>query len=675
MKVHVLAGVLGISAMALTGVAAQVAGGPKVGTFGFDEAGMDRSVAPGDEFFEFANGNWDRKLVIPADRAYFGVWDQLDENSLTDTRAILDDDAKDPTNKVGNYYASFLDEKGVDAKGVAPAKPILSEIYATKDRSALAAEQGKLERIGASAMFRMNVGQDDKAPDHYIIGLRQGGLGMPDREYYLKDDAKSESYRAIYIDYVAKLLSRARLADPAAARDRAQRVFDFEKRIAAIHWTRAASRDADKTYNKWTRADFVTKAPGYDWDAYFGTVGGNTSPTFLVSQPTAFTEEAKIFAETPLSVLQDRTAFAFLNSYAEYLSKPFVDANFDAVSKGMMGVPENQPRWKRGVALVESGMGEAVGKDYVARYFPPATKAAADTLVHNLIVAMEGRLRKLEWMDPATKVKAVEKLAAFTPKIGYPASWRDYSALQIDRGDLLGNVMRARAFEHQRQLNHLGQPIDRAEWFMNPMAINAYANPGLNEVVFPAAVLQPPFFDPKADPAINYGGIGAIIGHEISHHFDDQGRKYDKTGKLTDWWTPQDVARFKVLTDRLVKQSSGYEVLPGVHLQGETTLGENIADLAGITVAFDAYHASLGGKPAPVIDGLTGDQRFFLGFAQAWRTKTREDALRQQVMMDFHSPDHQRALTTRNIDGWYAAFSAKPGQRYYLSPADRVRIW
>ena len=648
---------------------------PVVGDFGFDLAGMDKSVAPGDDFFEFASGAWERKLVIPADRAYYGVWDELDEKALTDTRGILDADAAGPGSKPGDFYASFMDQAAVNAKGVTPLNPELDAIYHAPDRAALAAEHGRLERMGASGIFRLAVGADDKAPDSYTIEMRQGGLGLPDRDYYLKDDATTVANRAAYLTYITQLLTLSGRATAADAPSRARAVYDLEKQLAGVHWTRAESREADKRYNKWQVADLAAKAPGYPWGAYLKAVGGYTATTLLVGQPSAFAGEARIYAGTPLAVLQDHAALRLLDGYAPYLSKPFVDARFAYRQKALNGIPEDAPRWKRGVQTVETYMGEAVGQDYVARYFPPATKAAADTLVRNLIGAMDGRLRRLEWMAPATRTKAVAKLASFTPKIGYPAHWRDYSALVVRRDDLVGNVVRASMFEHQRQLNHLGRPMDRSEWFMTPMEINAYANPTFNEVVFPAAVLQPPFFDPKADPAINYGGIGAIIGHEISHHFDDQGRKFDKTGALSDWWTPQDISRFKALTDRLVAQASGYEVLPGIHLQGDTTLGENIADLAGITIAYDAYHTSLGGKPAPVIDGLTGDQRFFLGFAQVWRTKTRDDALRQQVKTDFHSPDHQRALTTRNIDAWYAAFAAKPGQKYYLAPADRVRIW
>lgn len=664
-----------LSGACATGALAGDSVRPAIGSFGFDTAGMDRTVQPGDDFFLFASGAWERQLAIPADRAYYGVWDELDEKALRDTRAILEEDAGTPGSKPGDFYASFVDQAAADAKGVAPLRPALSAIDAAASREALAAEHGTMERMGVSAVFRFRVGPDDKAPDQYIPQLWQGGLGLPDRDYYLNDDAAIAANRAAYLTYLTQLLTLSGRASAADAPARAKAVFDFERQLAAAHWTRADTRDVDKAYNKWTPADFAAKAPGYPWAAYFRAVGAEASAALLACQPTAFAGEARLYAATPLATLKDHAALRLLDGYAPYLSQDFVAARFAYRGKALNGVPEDQPRWKRGVQTVETFMGEAVGKDYVARHFPPATKAAADTLVRNLIAAMDGRLRRLDWMAPATRAKAVAKLASFTPKIGYPDRWRDYSALVIRRDDLVGNVMRASRFEHQRQLNHLGQPIDRAEWFMTPMEINAYANPSLNEVVFPAAVLQPPFFVPHADPAINYGGIGAIIGHEISHHFDDQGRKYDKNGALVDWWTAEDVKRFKMLTDRLVAQANGYEVLPGVHVQGDLTLGENIADLAGITITYDAYHATLAGKPAPIIDGLTGDQRFFLGFAQVWRTKIRESALRQQVKIDFHAPEHQRALTTRNIDAWYAAFGARPGQRYYLAPDQRIRIW
>ncbi|WP_267349070.1 M13-type metalloendopeptidase [Sphingomonas sp. GM_Shp_2] len=653
-------------------VAPASANKPQIGDFGFDMAGRDLSVKPGTDFFDHSSGTWYKATEIPADRSSYGMFHVLQDLSLERTRTILDEAAKRPGDKVGDFYTSFMDEAAVNAKGVAPVKPMIATLAGAKDKTALVQAMAALQRQGVGGLFGTYVGQDDKAPDTYIVSFGQSGLGLPDRDYYLKDDAKLAAIRTAYQAYLAQMLT---LAGEPNAQARAAAVFNLEKAIATAHWTRIESRDADKTYNKWTAADFAAKAPGFPWAQYMTALGTAKRPAYLVAQPSAITGEAKAFADAPLPVLKDFATLKVLRAYAPYLSTNFDKANFAFYGTTLSGTPEQQVRWKRGVSLVSGGMGEAIGQQYVAKYFPPESKAAADDLVKNVIAAMGERLRNLEWMAPETKTKALAKLAAFTPKIGYPDHWRDYSALQIRRDDLVGNVARSNAFEYQRDLNKLGKPIDRAEWFMTPMTINAYANPTMNEIVFPAAILQPPFFDPKADPAVNYGGIGAVIGHEISHHFDDQGRKYDATGKLTDWWTPQDVERFKSFTDKLVAQYDAYEPIPGQHVQGGLTLGENIADLAGLTVALDAYHKSLGGKPAPVIDGTTGDQRFYYGWAQVWRTKFREPALRQALLSDPHAPGHQRVLTVRNLDPWYASFDVKPGTALFLTPEQRVRIW
>ncbi len=661
-----------LAAAAAGPVAPKDASKPQIGDFGFDMAGRDTTVTPGTDFFDYANGGWVKATPIPPDRASYGMFHVLQDLSLTRTRTILDAAAKTPNDKVGTFYTSFMDQAAVDAKGAGPVKPWLTAIKGTRDKTALATEIARLQRQGAGGLVSVGVGQDDKDPTSYAVSLGQGGLGLPDRDYYLKDDAKLATIRTAYQAYLAQMLTLA--GEPNAAA-RAAAVFGMEKALATAHWTRIESRDADKTYNKWTAADFAAKAPGFPWAEYMTAMGVSGRPFYLVAQPSAVTGEAKVYADTPIAVLQDFAMLKVLRSFAPYLSSDFDKTNFAFYGTTLSGTPQQQPRWKRGVSTVSGAMGEAIGQQYVAKYFPPEAKATADQLVKNVIAAMGDRLRNLAWMAPETKTKALAKLAAFTPKIGYPDKWRDYSALQIQKGDLVGNVARANAFEYDRDLRKLGAPIDRGEWFMTPMTINAYANPTMNEVVFPAAILQPPFFDPKADPAVNYGGIGAVIGHEISHHFDDQGRKYDLNGKLTDWWTPQDVAQFKVFTDALVKQYDAYEPLPGQHVQGGLTLGENIADLAGLTVAYDAYHKSLGGKPAPIIDGTTGDQRFYYGWAGVWRTKFRDAALQQALLSDPHSPGHQRVLTVRNLDPWYAAFGAKPGEKSYLAPEARVRIW
>ncbi|MFZ5704156.1 MAG: M13 family metallopeptidase [Pseudomonadota bacterium] len=647
-------------------------GKPTYGSFGFDTAGMDRSIKPGDDFYAYANGAWARNTPIPADRSNFGMFTVLDELSMSRSRDILQKAAAASGSRIGDLYASFMDEQAVEAAGITPLRPVLESIAALPDKAALAAKMGELVREGIASPFAIYVDQDDKNPDAYIAIMRQAGLGMPDRDYYLKDEAALAEARREYQAYLAKLLT---LAGEQQAQERAARIVAFETGLAQAHWTKVDSRDSTKTYNKWARADFDAKAPGFDWGAYLKAAGLEGQQQFLVGQPSAFTGSAKAMADAPLGVLKDYLLVATINAYSPYLSKAFVDAEFGFNQTILSGTPQNSERWKRGVTLVKNLIGEDLGQEYVKLYFTPETKAAADELVRNVIAAMGRRVDGLSWMSPETKVKARAKLAAFTPKIGYPSKWRDYSALKIVRGDLLGNAMRGNAFEWQHNLDKLGKPIDRTEWHMTPMEINAYANFGMNEIVFPAAILQPPFFDPHADPAVNYGGIGAVIGHEISHHFDDQGAKYDMNGRLSDWWTAEDVKRFTALTDRLVKQYDGYEPLPGLHVQGALTLGENIADLAGLTVAHEAYLMSLKGKPAPVIDGFTGDQRFYLGWAQVWRRNYREANLRQRLLTDPHSPSIQRAWVVRNLDPFYSAYKVGTGERLHLSPQDRVRIW
>ncbi|WP_242137265.1 MULTISPECIES: M13-type metalloendopeptidase [unclassified Sphingomonas] len=651
---------------------AAVAGKPTYGDFGLDLAGMDKTVKPGDNFAEYAGGTWARNTAIPEDRAAFGMFNVLQDLSTERTRGILETAMKTPGNKSGDMYASYMDEAGIEAKGAKPIQPWIAEIKAVNDKTALAVEMAKLQRRGVGGMFGVGVGIDAKMPTQYVVEMAQAGLGLPDRDYYLKTDAKLVETKAAYQAYLAKMLT---LVGEPDAEARAAAVVAFETRIATGHWTRIESRDADKGYNKWTAADFAAKAPGFPWTEYQTALGVAQQPAYIVGQPSAIAAGAQLFQQTPLPLLKDYLTLKLLRSYAPYLSKTFDRTNFAFYGTVLSGAPQQQPRWKRGVATVSNALGEDVGQQYVAQYFPPESKSAADQLVRNIIAAMGQRLDKLEWMAPETKVKAHQKLASFTPKIGYPSKWRDYSAFQVNRGDLVANVAAANAFEYQRDLSKLGGPIDRTEWGMTPMTINAYANPVMNEIVFPAAILQPPFFDAKADPAVNYGGIGVVIGHELSHHFDDQGRKFDATGKLTEWWTPEDVKRFTALTDKLVKQYDAYEPIPGQHIQGGLTLGENMADLAGLAVAYDAYHRSLNGKPAPVIGGLTGDQRFYLGYAQVWRIKFREPALRSQLLSDPHSPGPFRTAEVRNVDAWYKAFGAKPGDTMYLAPADRVRVW
>jgi putative endopeptidase len=644
---------------------------PEYGTFGFDTAGMNKSVAPGDDFFQFANGNWAKNTPIPPDKARYGMFNVLDDLSKERTRQIIEDQAKSPTSKIGNAYLSFMDQAAIEAKGLAPLEPWLDRVRALRSKAGLAQLYAEGDEIGISAPYRMFVAQDDKAPDQYALQMIQGGLGMPDRDYYLSKDPKLADTRAKYLVHLTNVLT---MAGEKNARARAQAILDLETRIAKAHWTRAESRDADKTYNKMSLAELRKRAPGFDFAGLVHGIGANVSDV-IIAQPSAFAGEAAAIARAPLSVLKDQLLVRSIDHYAPYLPKAFDDERFSFYGTALSGVPQQEPRWKRAVNFTVSTMGDDVSRLYVAKYFPPETKAAADELVHNIIGAMDRRIDKLEWMSPETKAKAHAKLAAFTPKIGYPSQWRDMSGLVIDRNDLLGNAMRSARFEHAYEIGKLGGPIRRWEWGMTPMEINAYANFGMVEIVFPAAILQPPFFDPHADAAVNYGGIGAVIGHELSHHFDDQGAKYDLTGKLIDWWTPGDTKQFTMRLDKYEKQIDSYEPLPGMHVNGKLTMGENVADLAGLTVAHDAYIASLGGKAPPVIDGFTADQRFYLGWAQVWRCNSREAALRQQLLVDPHSPCPVRADVVRNMDPWYSAFGAKPGQKLYLAPEDRVRIW
>lgn len=643
---------------------------PEIGAFGFDLAGMDRSVDPGDNFYRFANGRWDDVTEIPADRSNYGMFTLLDDLSKSRTRAILEEAA--PGTRIGDFYASFLDEGAVNSAGLSPIRPTLAQIQGIGSREAWAAELGRLFREGVTGPINGYVAVDDRVPADMIVRLTQSGLGLPDRDYYLRDDASLVEKRNAYRDYLARLLT---LAGEANVAQRAAAVLDLETRIANVHWTRVDSRDDEKTYNKRSLAQLESEAPGFDWSAFFREAGIADQRNVLVSQPSALAGSARIVAEAPLAVLKDYLLLRTIDNYAPYLSSDFVDANFAFRGTVLNGTPENEPRWKRAVTLVTAMIPDDLSRIYVERHFPPEAKAEADRLVQNVIRAMDRRLANLTWMAPETRARARAKLAAFTPKIGYPDHWRDYSSVDIDRDDLVGNIRAATEFEYRRQLAKLGQPVDRSEWFMTPMEINAYAYPNWNEIVFPAAILQPPFFDPHADPAINYGGIGAVIGHEISHHFDDQGSKYDQTGSLAEWWTPQDRERFNALTGQLVAQYDLYEPLPGHRVQGQLTLGENIADLAGLTAAYDAYRLSLGGRAAPVIDGLTGDQRFYLGWAQVWRRKYREANLLQRLLTDPHSPSEQRVAVVRNLDPWYGAYDVAADDTLYLAPERRVRIW
>ncbi|NIJ63845.1 putative endopeptidase [Sphingomonas leidyi] len=654
------------------------AGATRYGAWGFDLTGMDKSVKPGDDWYRFVNGAWTDRTAIPADRSSYGAFAVLRDLSEVRMRSLISGysatDAAHPDRmKAAILYSGFMDEALAEKLDAQPLVERLAPVKAAASKDDLARLMGASVGGFGSSFFGVGVNDDAKNPDVYALYLRQSGLGLGDRDLYL--DAKFAPQVARYQQYVAQLLGMAGWADADAA---AARVVAMETQIAKAHWTRAQSRDRDKTYNPTGIAELKAQAPGFGWDAFWAAAGLGKADRVIVAQNTAIPAIAKIFADTDLDTLKAWQAFRTTDDIAPLLSKRFVDAQFEFRAKFLNGQPQQRERWKRGVAFVERGVGEGVGRDYVALYFPPASKAKMDTLVANLRVALAGRIDKLAWMSPATKAQAQAKLKGFTVKIGYPDKWRDYSALEVKPGDLVGNAERSGRFEWDYRRNRLGGPVDKAEWGMTPQTVNAYYNSVKNEIVFPAAILQAPFFDPQADDAVNYGGIGGVIGHEISHGFDDQGRKSDGNGVLRDWWTAEDAAKFEAQASRLGAQYEAYSFdgLPGVHINGRASMGENIGDLGGVLIALDAYHQSLGGKKAKLIDGYTGDQRFFLGWGQVWRTLFRTEALRQQLVSDPHSPGQIRAVNPlRNVDAWYAAWKIGPDQKQYVAPAERVRIW
>ncbi|MET0273448.1 MAG: M13-type metalloendopeptidase [Phenylobacterium sp.] len=670
-----LSAVLGASAASAQAPAASLAS-PKYGTWGYDTSGMDTSVRPGDDFFKYANAKWEARTEIPSDRTRFGNFDILSVLSENRVRAIVEEAAagklSDPdAGKIGAAYGSFMDEALAEKLDVKPIAPELAQIRAVKSRDDFTALMGKANTTGFSSILPVFISIDAKAPSRYAVLGATAGLGLPDRDYYLQ--AAFAEKKAKYLAYVQQILTLAGWEKPA---ENAQAIVDFETKIAEVSWTRVERRDRDKTYNPMTPAELQAATPGFDWNRYLAAAELPGVPRIVVTTNTAVPKIAKIYAETPLDTLKAWQAFHVADGAAPYLSRRFADANFEFRNKTLAGQPEQRPRWKRAVAFTNGAVGESVGRVYVARYFPPESKAKMDALVADIHTALKARIEQLPWMGPETKARALEKLSKFTVKIGYPIKWRDYSSLTLKRDDLYGNVTRSTAYEWRRDVARLNGPVDKDEWGMTPQTVNAYYNFANNEIVFPAAILQAPFFDPDADAAINYGGIGGVIGHEISHGFDDQGRKSDGDGVLRDWWTAEDNAKFKVQSDKLGAQYSAFEPLPGAKVQGGLTMGENIGDMGGLSLALDAYHASLKGQPAPVIDGLTGDQRVFLGWAQVWRQKIRDEALKQQVVTDPHSPAYYRVNgTIRNIDGWYTAFDVKPGDKLYVPPEQRVRIW
>ncbi|HVE71881.1 MAG TPA: M13-type metalloendopeptidase [Thermoanaerobaculia bacterium] len=652
----------------------------RYGTWGVDLEGMDRTVKPGDDFFKFASGNWAAKTTIPADKTRYGAFDMLRDLSEVRVRAIVEKWAADKNLKPGSdeakvaaLYRTFMDEAAVEKLDAKPIQPHLESIKKAEKHEDVARLMARASSGFGRSFFGAGVSDDAKSPDRNTLYVSQSGVGLPDREFYLRDNFKPQKER--YQKYVADMLT---LIEWPEAEKNAAAIVALETKLAEAHWSRSESRNRDKTYNPMTIAELEKNAAGFPWTLYFKEAGLAKAERAVVRQNTALPKIAAIFAGTPVETLKAWQAFNVADDAAPLLSKRFADTQWEFRSKFLNGQQEQRPRWKRGVGVAEGAMGEAIGRAYVAEYFPADSKAKMDKLVADLRVAMKGRIEKLDWMSPETRTAALAKLNKFGVKIGYPTKWRDYSALQIKEGDLVGNAERIAKFNWQDRVSRLEKPVDKAEWGMTPQTVNAYYASTRNEIVFPAAILQPPFFDPKADPAVNYGAIGGVIGHEITHGFDDQGRKSDGDGVLRDWWATEDASKFETQATRLGSQYETFEFpnLPGLHITAKMTMGENIADLGGILMGLDAYRLSLGGKPAPVLDGFTGEQRVFLGWAQVWRTMVRDDALRQLLMTDSHSPGPVRAFAPlRNVDEWYEAFGVKEGDKNYVKPEDRVKIW
>lgn len=653
--------------------AATPAGAPQMpkplhfGSWGVDLTAMDKAVKPGDDFDLYANGAWFARTPIPADQASAGVGYDVFNLTQDQVRALIDN--APATTQIGAMYRSFVDEAGVEARGDAPLKADLAQVAAITDKAAFTRHMGQTSgRFGAS-IVSPDIYADPAKPTMNTLWIGQSGLGMPDRDYYLTEGFKPQ--RDAYRAYIERTFTMAGYPDAAKWADA---VLAFETEIAKVSWAQADRREIEKINNPMSIAQLQSYAPGIDWDAYLTAAGIAKRDNAIINENSAIKAIAALYDKTPLDVLKAWQAFHVAHQAAPYLPKAWVDSRF-AYTKTISGVDQLRPRWKRGAGLIDTTLGELLGRTYAETYFPAQSKTMMNELVANLKVAMKARIEGSDWMQPATKTAALEKLSRMDVMVGYPDKWRDYSGLKVDVKDLYGNVQRSGAFEWAYKLSDLDKPVDRKKWGMTPQTVNAY-NGGLeNKIVFPAGILQAPFFDPKADPAVNYGAIGAIIGHEISHGFDDQGRKIDADGAVRDWWTAQDAQRFNAEAAGFGKQYDGYEPVAGTHVNGQLTMGENIADMAGVLVALDAYHASLGGKPAPVIDGLTGDQRFFLAFAQAWRDKQRDDDIRQQVASDPHTPSKFRVIgPLRNVDSWYAAFGVKDG-KYYLTPQQRAHIW
>ena len=657
-------------------------------THGIAILNIDRAVKPGDDFYLYANGEWIKRTEIPPDRSRIGVFSRLDEISSKRTADLIGEAAKanaapgSGTRKIADLYNSYMDEAGIEARGLTPLKPALDAIAAIHDKRELAHALGGTLRADVDALNNTNfhtpnlfglwVAPGFNDSEHYAAYLLEGGLQLPDREYYVANSERMKQVRNTYETHVSAMLKLAGFTDTDA---RAKRIVELEHAIAEKHLSLADSEDVHKANNTWSQADFGVKAPGLDWAEYFRGAGLSKQASFIVWQPSAFAGESALIASEPLETWKDWLAYHEIEAGSGVLPKALADEQFAFFGKALTGAPQQRPRWQRGVTVVNRLLGDEVGKIYAERYFPPEAKARAEAMVANLVAAFRKRIDALEWMDPTTKAEAQAKLTTLYVGIGYPERWKDYSGYEVRADDIYGNVWRGRMFDYQKDVARLGKPVDRHEWTMTPQTVNAVNLPLYNALSFPAAILQPPFFDPQAPDAVNYGAIGSIIGHEISHTFDTEGSAFDAKGRVRNWWTAADLKHFGEATARLAAQYDTYRPFPDLSVNGKQTLAENIADVAGISAAYDGYHAALGGKSSPEQDGFNGDQQFFIAFGQNWGSKSREAALRQQVMTDPHAPAEYRADTVRNIDGWYGAFAVKPEEKLFLAPGERVRIW
>ncbi len=658
----------------------QSADAGKALALGIETANFDTSVRPQDDFYRYANGTWLENTQIPEDKSNYGSFTALSDGAEENLRVLIEeaaaDENKEPgsdAQKVGDFYLSFMNEEAVEAAGTTPLVEPLAQIDRIESGADVVAYIGASQRMGLTNPFVLFVNQDSKDSTVYAAFMHQTGLGLPNRDYYLEDDERFVALRDKYRDYVGTMFGLAGLEGGEAA---GQTVMDMETAIAEAHWTQVQNRQRDKLYNPYDVSGANELTPGFDWNVFLTAAGLDPTRDFIVRQPSFFTALGTMIAQTPVDDWKTYFRFKLIDSAAPLLSAVFVEASFDMHRRAVQGIEQNQPRWKRAVQATDGNVGELAGKMYVAKHFPPAAKVRMNEMIENLRMVFNEAIDELEWMGELTREQAQDKLAKFNTKIGYPDKWRDYSTLEVVAGDLAGNILRSNASQYDRMIGKLGGPIDRTEWFMTPQTVNAYYNPPMNEIVFPAAILQPPFFNVAADDAVNYGAIGGVIGHEFSHGFDDQGRKTDGDGNLRDWWTEEDATEFTARAQGLVDQYAAYSPMEGEYLNGELTLGENIGDLAGLTMAYRAYQRSLGGEEAPVIDGFTGDQRFFLGWAQVWARKYREQELLRRLKVDPHSPSEYRANgTVSNIPEFYAAFDVQEGDGMYIAEADRVKIW